>query len=1319
MNALRVWHVALGTLALMIVLAIFVARSQNNRGAPPPFFTVGDIRAVHAEVTVSGRPTQGERRLSDGDSVATGPDGRARVRLDDGTLVAIDGATRFTLHGNRLSLETGRLFVQGGPLARTEVALGNATTLVSSSAVAFESKGEAAKIYCAQGELVVNSGVTTRVASGETAVIEKQGVRVAPEKAFDDWTGGLAVPWTGPLGDKSAIPVILAGNGGADPGAPLVVRAHKLSVSVDGELAVSHLHTTYFNGSVAASRAVVRLALPPGAILTRVSRRSGATVTDATLAVAASPSRTTAGAWPGIEWAGGGWLQGDLGSVASGDTLELDLEYSEWLPTRDGRSTYRFPMAGGDEPAIIGELGAELDATRAQAAIVSASAGAMIAERKVTFRRADARPTGDLVVELAPRLVRENAARAYVMADSGGGDPYVMLRTEVPDKVDPGLTLAVVLDTSMSVGAATLEVERAVLDAVLEGLGPRDSIVVLAADQTVAPVGPDSPKPVTAELRAQIGKALAAARPGGASNIGLALQRAADILDAPSRGEQAGSGLVVYVGDGRPSVGELEVERIRRLVSRRAGGIPRLSAVPVGPGADRWMLAKLVAGVGSVYEVSDQADAARAGAALLADALEPTLRDVDLDLGPTVDRIYPREAHAALAGSTVTVIGRLRGELPTRVGFRYRAGTELVQEQRMVYRTSLPRGADLPRRWAQARIEDLAARDEGIEPAIALAVEAKLLTPWTSWFFSSPPDGQSSRPFAQRVLELSAEFDTAYAGRIDDDMPAGSTLLEPPRRFGGGVSLAEAAEIAVKRILQQASSAVRACRDARVAVRPETPRTFVIDLSVDGGGHATRVVVSLGDARQRDPALERCIQGVVQSLPYFAAGVPINLTQSLTVPESRTARRTQCSGASKVALPIRREIWRARALLDADAYALAAQSCELRTWTDRRAFLLLALDLTIDGAARLQIASDLEAAGETDAAAFVRKEALRRVSTFAELEQLSELLMASEPEIDDELDKAYKAAGGDTARLAVVRRFLLLAPHNALARRRLLALLEALGDRDALVRQIELMRAEPFIDAGLLAQGASALRRVGLDGEGRRAFGELLERAPQDPWTLAYVGDRLRAEGMYDEAESAYASLERAVPGDASVALRMALAHAGAGRVDVATRLLDRVTQTGGRGDDGRLGELASITEAVLLAGARVGSDAETDAQLVRRLVQTPLADVAGLVMVQMPPSDDPIEVSVTRDRGEQRPESADLDARALGLAAIRIERGEGPARILLSRKAEPGPSRPMTARVAALVLTPEHTPALVTRDVEVRADGKPVELRFDGGTLL
>ncbi|HEY3496472.1 MAG TPA: VWA domain-containing protein, partial [Polyangiaceae bacterium] len=553
-------HWSRACLVLALGIAPVAGCGRNEPAAVQANITVGDLHAVHAEVRVGEREVRGRARVSDGDTVTTGPDGRARLRLDDGTLVVIAASTRFTLRGSRVTLESGKLFLEGRAASRTELSVGDAATTVTASSAAFERGPSGAKIYCAQGELVVSAGgKQQRIASGETGTLAGAALTVAPEKAFDDWTGGLAVPWPSETG-KSAIAELYGRGSPSEAGAPLVVRSQKVDVRIEGEVAVTRSRATYFNGLDRPVQAEVRLALPEGAILTRVAVRQGDAERDATLLVAPpAGSPDIALETTRLEWAGDGWLRGVLPAIATGGTLDLVLEYGEWLPIRGGRASYRFPMAAEGEPALVGELSARVDAERTRTPWVTASAGAVVKERTVELRKTDVRPSGDFVVELAPELGA--SARAYLVPGPKGEDSFVLVRTDVPERSEQGVTLAVVLDTSMSVGAATLETERAVLDAILEGLGPRDSVVVLAADQTVRPLGPATPKPVNDALRKDVRSALAAVRPGGASNLGAALEQAADVLDS---GDRKGSGMLVYIGDGRPSVGEPDAERIRR-----------------------------------------------------------------------------------------------------------------------------------------------------------------------------------------------------------------------------------------------------------------------------------------------------------------------------------------------------------------------------------------------------------------------------------------------------------------------------------------------------------------------------------------------------------------------------------------------------------------------------------------------------------------------------------------------------------------------------------------------------------------------------------
>lgn len=1309
-------EITLVVLTLAAVGSAYLGITSSRGGNPVAIgavkTTVGDLRSLHAEVVVRGQEVRGSARLRDGDDVKTGPGGRARIRLDDGTVVIVDGDAELTLRGERLTLARGRVFVQAGAASRTEVAVRDAVTTVVSSAAAFDADQGARgapKVYCARGELVLTTGgKSVHVPSGETATLAQGAAKVAPEAAFDDWTGGLAVPWSGERAPASAIAELWGNAGATDPGAPLVVRSEKVAVTIEGELAHTRTRTTYFNGSDRDLMADVRLALPEGAVVSRVARLDEGSTTEQEASL--GTGNRNAGSGSRLEWAGGGWLRGQLMNIRAGASVDLLVEYVEWLPEKGGRATYRFPMASEVESPMVGGLEVRVT-SQSPAQWLSASTGAAVVGGAIELRRADVRPTGDLVVELVPSVVHAGAARAYVEKDVPNEDPYVVVRTEVPALTETGVTLALVVDVSSSVGPALLETERAAVDAVLEALGPKDSVVVIAADQGAAVIGPDKPTAVTPELRATLRKELASVHAGGATNLGVALERAADLLD--NQGDRAGSGMVVYLGDGRPTVGETDARELRKRLARRASGVPRIGALAVGQGADRWMLAELVAGGGPVLDVLDRPDAARASAALVADALTPTLRDVSVSLGATVDRIYPRDARAIAAGTTLTVAGRLRGPLPTQIALRYRRGTELVEEVRPLEVVPSPIFADVSRRWAVQRIEESVTHADGIEPAIALATKSKLLTPWTSWFF----DGTSSAPWESRLLGLSPGLDTAFAAKVEPAPPPPSLLLEPPPVFDGEESIEAAAEVAARHSIQESMAAMVACRDARASIKPGISGELKVDVSVAADGHATKVSVSARQASDDDPFLNRCVRVVVNAVPFFGAGVAVSFTQNISLPPGQSSRRTECSVASTLPLAVRRGIWRARKAKGELDHGAAAHACELPTWGDRRALLGILVQ-GMNAQSGTALAARLSAEGETDAAAFVRQELIRQANLGTlDYQELRKLLIDDEPKIDRTLDKAFRAAKTDDARLAVLRRFLRLAPHSPLGRRLLLSHLEATKSRAALLETIEQIRNDVFADAGLLAECASTLRRLGMDQEGRRAFGELVERAPRDPWTLGYVGDRLRAEGLYEDALAAYLRLDAAMPDDPAVSLRLALAHAGAGRLDVATRLLDRVAQTGGRGDDGRLGELASVVSASLIAKARQGSpSAETDALLARRLAQTPLPDVASVILVRTPLADDKVEVSVARQLKDKDELPADLDASAMGLSAVRIERGGGVARIRLRRAAGLAGARPTRGLVTALVLGSDRSkPRLVTREVDVPSGDKGTELRWNG----
>lgn len=1254
--------------------------------------TMGDLEVIHARVLLNGATQQGISRLALGDRITTESAGRARLLLAGGVTLLLDEHTEVKLVAERIELTRGRLFVDSPEGKKTSVSVGALNAPLSASKIALERSwdGKRTKIFCAQGEILVSgTGPATRVPSGETLTAMDGKVTVLPEKAFEDWTGGLAVPWAATGLTRSALADVWVTDEFNTPITPLHVSTLDVDVVLRGEFALTRSRTRYYNGNDQPVAPSVRLALPPEAILTKVSHRlSDAAKSDEAKLVLCAAEFASRVNLARLEWAGNGWLSGQLPMVPPGGSVDLELEYGEWLSAHDRTLSYRYPIGHRADPPVVGEFELQIDARQSGASTVEANLASTIDGKQLTWRGSDAKPSDDWVVGYAPEFLHSGVARAYVESSTGAEDPYVLIRAETPSRKASGVELAIVVDSSRSVGEAGLELSRQIVEALLGNLSEQDRAVVLAADEDPQFVGPAALSSNTRELRDQIQTGLSQIRPGGASHLVKALERAADALDAEA--DTSRNRLVIYLGDSRPSLGELSADRIRAELQRRAGGIPRMAGVAVGSNADRWLLARLVAGSGPVHSVIDRSEAAQVAAKIVAAAEDTADRDVNFDLGPNIDRIYPREGRAISAGTTAMVVGRLRGSLPNRVQLSYRNGSGRHNESLRVERLSSPHEGETARQWARARIDELLAGSEGMEPALLLAQKHGLLLPWTEWILRPNDVGTraSCSKFSNRVIELSTLNDTPYARRIEEPAPSGGGWLEPPLVYEPGASMEQGARSSAATKLGNAIPALQACRDARSPIIGNLPVRLTIGVELDAAGQISRVTVSPTYGGTRDAVFLGCAERVVRGIRFVGADQNVTASTTVELLGMQDTRRSRCSLVSRLPLPIRRSAWAGQTGEALGRYLMALKSCELPTWRDRRELLLLLSTGYRDAEQLMGVATQFSQAGHADAASFMRELALKRVRNLDELKQMRSLQLRDEPNLDADIAAKVKQARTDKLRLEIVTRAIAMAPHSPLGRRLQLLLLERLGDSGSLLRAIEAIRNDPYTDAGLLARAASTLNRLEHAAEAQRSFSELFERIPNDPWVLAFAGDQLRNEGFSEQAILAYDALGRTVQDDPATLLRTALSQAAVGRVDIATRLLDRAAQVPGRSDDQRLNELASVLRAFELGRAlNTATDAAERQELGRRLAQTALPDVQALVLVEAP-ADPEQGLAVTAYRGEQRPGAApDLDASPLGIAAIFAERGAQTLRLEIARQTLAGLARALPITISILSL--------------------------------
>ncbi|HVY48225.1 MAG TPA: hypothetical protein VHB21_20195, partial [Minicystis sp.] len=281
----------------------------------------------------------------------------------------------------------------------------------------------------------------------------------------------------------------------------------------------------------------------------------------------------------------------------------------------------------------------------------------------------------------------------------------------------------------------------------------------------------------------------------------------------------------------------------------------------------------------------------------------------------------------------------------------------------------------------------------------------------------------------------------------------------------------------------------------------------------------------------------------------------------------------RCGGAAYVPFEERVQLWRERlARVAGNAEAVAAVYrhalflCEAPTYRERAKLYALMLDAMPSVAQKVQLwrvmFHDL---GAADA---LYRGILARVKTPGDMRQLHDALglKSIDPGL---LAKTLKEAKGPAERVKKLRELVRAWPDDFALALKLLDALEDAGDDAGGAELARALRARPDADARLrTADGEVYLRaaaraqapeqKAAGDAEAKRAFGEIVEFAPDDPIARRRLGDLYRAHGWFDDAARQYETLARLSPDDPGVALLRAAAADGLGKLEEAVKWTEK-----------------------------------------------------------------------------------------------------------------------------------------------------------------
>ncbi|MEC7523218.1 MAG: VIT domain-containing protein [Myxococcota bacterium] len=761
---------ALRVLALRVVALLVPALAAGCGSDAALDRTLGTVVEVRGDATIGEADVARIGRAAAGQGIAASD--LARLELDVGPQLLLDAGARLSLEDERtLGLEAGRLYAEAGEgeelfLTRGEVSLRLADAAVSVTA-------DPLSVYVVRGEVSWRSGDER----GVVRAGERQTFSPASTEAvalWHDWTGGLARPGPGDAAGAAGVGVLEARVPEEVGQArwPLVIRRLDVQVRVVGDLAITEVEQVFFNPASETVEGLYRIRVPEGGVLQRFAvDRAGRMVDGYVREKAQARQAYEAQVYRGstldpalLEWVAPGRYQARIYPIGAGETRRIVVRYAEWLSPRGGSRLYRYPMGAGRRAPRIQELSITVDVDEAGAEHVRAGMGAAIEEGRVRLRRSDFAPRADFWLELdaaegpqrawqAPHDPPPRAPDAPPVIGEADERDYWYLPLRLPDALfdearEEGLDLVVVADVSAATDRAHLELGRSMVEALTAHLGEDDRVAVVTSDLTIRPlVGEAALGPADAARVDALLDALARAPAGGATDLGAALGAAAGLLD-PSR-----SGAVIYVGDGAPTVGELEAAGLLDRMARLPAPL-RLYAVAIGGDANLDLLEALTRGGGLALRVEERAAAADAALSILAHATEPVAQRVEVELGPGIENVYPRRPVDVVRGAVLPVVGRVREAPPAQITVRGQIAGEPFERTIDVATASTEASADLRLRWAAERLRQMLLDGGGREEVAELGTRYGLITPFTSYYVPSAQElsrmGASALPWMDR-----------------------------------------------------------------------------------------------------------------------------------------------------------------------------------------------------------------------------------------------------------------------------------------------------------------------------------------------------------------------------------------------------------------------------------------------------------------------------------------------------------------------------------------------------------------------------------------
>lgn len=554
---------------------------------------------------------------------------------------------------------------------------------------------------------------------------------------------------------------------------PLAVRSHRVNIDITDQAAVTRVEQVFHNSTSRQLEATFIFPVPPGATVSDFSLWINGKKTKGAVLEKNEARRIYEGIVrrtedPGlIEYMDGTLFQARIFPVPARGDQKVEIAFAQVLDKTGNVRRLLYPMKTGRAAAHTLEdftMVVNVDSRAELKTLYSPS------HKVHVSRKSDHKATVSME-ENAADLERDFllylstggedigiSLLTYDEDGKGGEDGYYVMtltpRIEVDDDDIPAKAVTFVVDTSGSMSGEKMEQAREALAQCLQGLNDKDFFNVIRFSTDVEKLFP-RPTRVTSDSRARglrFAKELEAA---GGTAIDDALATA---LSAKVDGDVPH--MVIFLTDGRPTVGATDIPEIVRNVKKRAGDA-RVFAFGVGFQVNTTLLDTIARDThASADYVRPNEDIEVKVSGLYNKIAYPALTDVSVDYGDArVYDTYPRNVPDLFRGGQIVLMGRYRNEIPSDIDVQGniagdRIGLEFREEGHDDDDDEATSAHDfIPKLWATRKVGFLleeirngGERGELKDEVIRLGRKYGLVTPYTSYLAVDDSELEGNRP---------------------------------------------------------------------------------------------------------------------------------------------------------------------------------------------------------------------------------------------------------------------------------------------------------------------------------------------------------------------------------------------------------------------------------------------------------------------------------------------------------------------------------------------------------------------------------------------